>query len=141
MSRNKSQYSDISERILELSEFLKTHKGITNSELLRRCGINHSFISNIKNGKIATPNGEMIRRIVNFTGCNAYWLLTGEGDMFTPNSGHSDVSDSRLNPRKENPAVMELVNFITGELEGNLSSKAKRLLFKLLIQDELDAEE
>ena len=78
MSSNKSKINDISGRIISLSALYKTNK-----EFLAKCGIsNYSLITDLKKGRIKNPGADILALIVEGTGCNGSWLLTGEGSMF-----------------------------------------------------------
>lgn len=72
--------TDIVDRIIELSSLYATDK-----EFLKKCEIsNHSFLTELKKGRLKNPGGEVLAQIVRGTGCNGTWLLTGEGEMFAP---------------------------------------------------------
>lgn len=94
MSSKNLEYSEISTRVLLIADYFKKNMGTSNSDLLKKAGIGHSFFSNIRNKKIDNPNSEMIRKLVIATGVNGHWILTGEGEMFE--SRLSLASDSEV---------------------------------------------
>ena len=49
-------------------------------------GLAPNSISNYLGKKRAsTPSADLLEKIVNSLNINAYWLITGEGDMYAPN--------------------------------------------------------
>lgn len=78
MSSIKSDIEEIRYRIIELSSIYPTAK-----EFLNICDIeNHSFITDLKKGRIKNPSSEYLLKIVRGTGCSGTWLLTGEGEKY-----------------------------------------------------------
>lgn len=84
MSSKNLEYSEISLRVLELADYYKKHKGMSNKDFLELCSVNRSLISSIKSGHIQNPNSEIIQRIVKNTGCSGTWILGGDAEMFEP---------------------------------------------------------
>lgn len=54
------------------------------SDIIReRTGLKYDKVSRIINGW-QQPKADTLARIVRLTGCDAHWLLTGEGRAFNP---------------------------------------------------------
>lgn len=78
MSSTNSGIPDLTNRILSLSSSYSTDK-----EFLKICRIrNHSFITDLRKGRVKEVGASKLARIVRGTGCSGTWLLTGEGKMF-----------------------------------------------------------
>ena len=65
---------------------LMTLKGISNSELARRIGLNRSSISRILNGKL-NPRQDTLKRIADELGVSPLELLDEEHNVFTKPNG------------------------------------------------------
>lgn len=79
MASKNDEVNEIAGRIISLSALYKSNK-----DFLNACGItNHSLITDLKKKRIKYPGAEILAKIVNETGCNGSWLLTGKGEMFT----------------------------------------------------------
>lgn len=54
----------------------------TQSEFAEVTGLSDSFVSAIKKGKIGKPSVDKLSKIIKGTGCNANWLVAGNGNAF-----------------------------------------------------------
>lgn len=82
MANKNNEINEIAARIISISALYKSNK-----DFLDACGItNHSLITDLKKKRIKYPGADILAKIVNETGCNGSWLLTGNGEMFTENS-------------------------------------------------------
>lgn len=60
-------------------------------------GIPPTSISNYFKQHSAIPSAEILEKIVNALNVNAYWLLTGQGEMSVPNQvEHSNSNTPRM---------------------------------------------
>lgn len=72
-------------RILKLVKLYSSQK-----EFLEKCDIsNHSYVSDLKLGKIGKPSPKYLEKIIQGTGCNGTWLLTGSGKMFSDDPSYA----------------------------------------------------
>lgn len=135
MSRKKSDVHESVERILELVRLYGTQKAF-----LQACEIqNHSYISDLKHGKIDRPSAGYLEQIVRGTGCSGTWLLTGRGEKFEPIRKNPNIAE-------ESPAygsfltALSLIEKIEQqrdalkdiELPPDLELRLARLLVRLL---------
>ncbi|MEX0662080.1 MAG: hypothetical protein WEA58_04165 [Balneolaceae bacterium] len=115
---------DVKDRILQLSALFPSAKAF-----LKKCEINnHSYITDIKKGRINNPGSDHLEKIVEKTGCSGTWLLTGKGEMFEK-SGKSEV--------RENATPYEAVE---GKLEEILDLTITNLEKEKLPELSLDTE-
>jgi transcriptional regulator with XRE-family HTH domain len=62
------------------------HLGIEQQELANTMNISKQVVSNAINGKTKYPKSDfLIQLIEGYPSINLYWLLSGEGEMFTKN--------------------------------------------------------
>jgi hypothetical protein len=137
MSTDKSNILDISSRTLEVIEYYSRSKGINISVFLKNAGLNHSFVNHLKTSKSLNPSSEMLRRVVTETGCNANWLLTGEGQMFEERANPGETPDSPAALiYKANRVLDDLeaykAELIDATLPDDLELELARLLVKVI---------
>ncbi|GEM_PF-1037455 len=139
MSSKKSAIPDISKRILSLSASYATDKAF-----LEACEIsNHSFVTDLRKGRVTSPGPETLALIVRGTGCSGTWLLTGKGEMFPPEP-RDNAKAAAAEPEEQYIAhfkqAMRLIENLEQrsdaltdiELPGDLPLKLSRLTTKLL---------
>jgi transcriptional regulator with XRE-family HTH domain len=99
-----------------IKEFLK-NEDITQDALALKSGVTRQTINNAVKGKNA-PSGEVISKIViAYPRLNAKWLLTGEGEMYLP---ESNGPVNNINDKKDQAGV-ERIHRVNEESEKYLS--------------------
>ena len=82
MATNLLQISNIPLRIITLADYFKHEKDMRNNAFLEMCGLNKSYLANLKSGQITNPSSGDVGKIVLATNCSLRWLFFGEGEMF-----------------------------------------------------------
>lgn len=72
--------------IISRIEILLASADMSISDLAVKCKISHSELADFFNTKEYNPNSEVLDTIVNSTGANKKWLITGKGSPFVPQS-------------------------------------------------------
>lgn len=90
MASENNEVNEIAARIISVGALYKSNK-----DFLDACGItNHSLITDLKKRRIKYPGADILAKIVNETGCNGTWLLTGNGEMFIQGSSIFEEKES-----------------------------------------------
>lgn len=70
---------------------IRKHAGLSQAEMAERLGLSRNFISLIENGN-RIPSDRTISDICREFGVDRYWLLTGDGEPFTPRSKQEELA-------------------------------------------------
>lgn len=76
------QDDDIHTRLRQLIFDLKLNA----SSFAKHIGVSPGVVNNIVAGRRSKPSFEILQKIVETTGVNSLWLITGKGDTFTDTS-------------------------------------------------------
>ena len=97
----------ISDRIRYL---IDQHYNGNVASFARAIDVNPRTLNSYFDKKSVKPSFDVLQNIVLKTGCNAHWLLTGEGD---PMSGQQELSQESLKPIVEEPDLPTIQKELT----------------------------
>lgn len=100
-------------KILQRAVEFTKQKGISVSELCRRCGLNRSYFHTVK-GKFSMETVERIKQ--QYPDLNITWLSTGEGAMLLPETPKSDTG-ALNNPKSYDLSNEDEITRLRGEVE------------------------
>ena len=94
---------------------------LTQKAAAQRLGISQGFITKIINGKKNVSARVLNELTIGFEGFSPVWLMSGEGEMFLPNSSELQTPDEeyRRQPATDRGGidVIALVNALTGAMD------------------------
>lgn len=98
-------------------------KGISGNKLLLECGINQSFLNDLKSKNVA-PSIEKILKISNYFGVSIDFLVSGQSLLTKFDSNQQELLDlySQLDPLKQAEFKGELKGYLKAQPRENKPS-------------------
>lgn len=132
MSRDKYRNEKIffGERLKQF----RLAQGMKANQFAEVVGISQSSLSEIENQN-TNPSAETLSLVVRNTNINAFWLLTGEGTMFSEIGEKKPLTTISIDSMRE---VIEAVEEIFQKEKYHLPPKKKAELIMLLYEELMD---
>ena len=121
----------LNERIKEVRLSL----GLSQDEFGRRLGVTRGAITNIELNKV-TPKPLFVNLICREFHVNEVWLRTGEGDMFTPQTRETELSDFLADMLNEAPDFRHRLISVLSRLSTDEWELLERMAQKLVEEEQ-----
>ncbi|MBP1927059.1 transcriptional regulator with XRE-family HTH domain [Sedimentibacter acidaminivorans] len=147
----------MSNNVLETILFLIKKKGVTEKECLKQCGINTSFLTDWKNGRIKNPSYDKLVKIAQYFNVSTDYLLLGndeiekqknlitnrnENDMLNLPKEEAELLDAfrHLNKYEKNIIIGKISEMIYNKSveESNLEIEHSKELINMELRDRLN---